>query len=166
MRRRIFFVISLLVFGLVFMLTQLNQAQAQGNWVVIPGASVGPISLNMPVSKVESMLKRDPAGAHMIYQGRPVWIFYKEGVQVNYDGSGTAMQIYVDKPGIATQKGIQVGDSQARFISAYGTGYIAHELPTAKSLPKQYFYAYKKIGLGFQVEGDKVKFIAVFDKHN
>lgn len=142
-------------------------AAAQSNWDVRPGKGVGPLSIGMPISKCEQIVQRNPKADHaFIGHKRPFWIYYLNGVQINYDSNATAYQIYIDKPGIVTSKGIQVGDPQAKFMAAYGKDYLAHELPTAKSQPKQSFYAYKSIGLGFQVENGIVKFIAVFPPHN
>lgn len=146
-----------------------SAAWADAGWDVRPGDGVGPVSIGMPFSKCETFLKRDPKAEH-VFLGRkktqPFWVYYTNGVQVNYDRKGKAMQVWVDKPGIVTSKGVQVGDSKDKFIAAYGRGYDSHELPTAKNQPKIYAYYYKSSGLGFQIEGGIVKFIIVCQKHS
>lgn len=158
-----FFIICFLLIGCI------QTGFAQNSWKVRPGEGVGPYSIGMSCKQCEQTLTR-VKGADHVFVGRkhnlPFWIYYNEGIQVNYDNKCSAVQFYVDKPGIFTDKGIQVGDAQAKFLEAYGKGYVSHELPTAKSQPKQTLYVYKKSGLGFQVEGGIVKFIVVTLKHS
>ncbi|MGM9997982.1 MAG: hypothetical protein ACI38Q_01065 [Candidatus Bruticola sp.] len=144
----------------------IGSAIAQSNWDVRPGQGVGPLNIGMNIKQCEQIVQRNPEADHaFVGKKRPFWIYYLNGVQINYDNSASVYQIYIDKPGIVTSKGIQVGDPQSKFIAAYGKKYLAHELPTATNQPKQSFYAYKSLGLGFQVENEVVKFIAVFPPH-
>ena len=155
--------ISLLSIAVFFVLQGMCFAQGAA-WTVTPGVGVGPIKLGMNVKAIEAILHRDPKADQSFIHERPLWIFYKEGIQVNYDSYGNAMQIYVDKPGIATAGGVQVGDAAKSFMGEFGTKYIAHELPTAKSMPDQYLYVYKSEGVGFQIEGAAIKFILIVNQ--
>lgn len=148
------------ILGILVMLLTSSMAQAQPQWEIVPGVSAGPIKLGMSIEQIEAILHRDPKADQSIFHGRPIWIFYKEGIQVNYDIKQKAMQIYVDKPGILA-KGVQVGDPSNKFLPVFGNDYIAHELPTAQCMPNQYHYAYRRQGIGFQIEGDHIKFIFI-----
>lgn len=140
---------------------------AQSGWDIRPGQGVGPFQIGMPIAQCEQQLQRDPqADQVFVGKNRPFWIYYLNGLQINYDSQGQAFQFYIDKPGIPTSKGIQVGDPIEKFIAAYGTGYLAHELPTAKNQAKQSLYVYKSLGLGFQTEGNTVKFIVILPPHS
>ncbi|MBQ7502626.1 hypothetical protein IJT93_07925 [bacterium] len=144
-----------------------SAAFAQSAWKVRNGEGVGPYSIGMTFSECEKTLHRDKnADQVFVRRKQPFWIYYTDGIQINYDHFGKVIQIFVDKPGILTDKGIQVGDPQDKFLAAYGRGCVSHELPTAKSQPKQSVYIYKNMGLGFQVEGGIVKFIIVTLKHS
>lgn len=147
-----------LVLGLALSLGAL----AQGKWTVTPGVGVGPVKVGMTVAAVEKLVSRDAKADHQVVNGKPQWIFYGQGVQVHYDNAGRALQVVADKPGLATPEGVQLGDSLTKVEAAYGRGYMAHQLPTAAGLPKQYTYVYKNLGLEFQTEGDRVILIYVF----
>lgn len=155
-----------LLLALLLFVLSTGAALAQQNWTITPNVGAGPIKLGMGIKEIESILHRDPKADHCIFHGRPIWIFYKEGVQVNYDAKLKAMQIYFDKPGIVTPGGVQVGDLPNKFLAEYGNDYIAHELPTAQAMPNQYLYVYRKKGIGFQIEGERIKFIFVSPKFN
>lgn len=150
---------------LILLCTLCLTAWADEGWAVRGGDGVGPLKLGMKIEACEKLVKRNPNADHAFVSGkRPFWIFYLNGVQINYDITSAALQIYVDKAGIPTDKGIQVGDPQDKFMNAYGRNFVSHELPTAKNQPKQSVYVYKNLGLGFQVEGGIVKFIIVTPK--
>ena len=149
------------IFGLLLLLISAASAEAQQPWTITPGVGAGPIKLGMSIKEIEANYHRDPKADQCIFKGRPVWIFYKEGFQVNYDMAQKAAQIYFDKPGIVTAGGVQVGDVSNKFLPEFGNDYIAHELPTAQAMPNQYLYVYTKKGIGFQIEGDRIKFIFV-----
>lgn len=151
-----------LLVALALVLAAWGSAAAQGKWTINPGVGVGPIQIGMPCAVAERNLTRDPKGDHQIASGQPKWIFYNEGLQIHYDSSIQVLQVVVDRPGIPTAEGVQVGDSANRFEQVYGRNYLAHQLPTATQMPKQYFYAYNSKGLGFQTEGDKILLISVF----
>lgn len=136
--------------------------QAETKWTVTPGVGVGPVKVGMHVSGIEKLLTRNPKGDHQEVAGRPQWIFYNGGVQVHYDNAGKALQVVADKSGMPTPEGVQVGDPLSKAEACYGRNYIAHQLPTASGLPKQYTYVYKERGLEFQTEGDRILFIYVF----
>ena len=155
MRRLISVIVGILVLVLAS-----DVAQAQAKWTITPGVGVGPIKLGMSIQEIEAIVHRDPKADQSFFHGRPIWLFYKEGIQVNYDIKQRAMQIYVDKPGIIAN-GVQVGDPSNKFLPAFGNDYIAHELPTAQSMPNQYHYAYRRQGIGFQIEGSHIKFIFI-----
>ena len=155
------------IFLLFSIVLTVSAAFAQNAWQVRSGEGVGPYSLGMSFNECEKTLHRDKnADQVFVRRKQPFWIYYTDGIQINYDHFGKVIQIFVDKPGILTDKGIQVGDPQDKFMTAYGRGFVSHELPTAKSQPKQSVYVYKNLGLGFQVEGGIVKFIIVTPKHN
>ncbi len=156
--------LCLAAIGLALLLVCTGISFAQAKWSITPGVGAGPIRLGMDIKSIEAIVHRDPNADQSFFHGRPIWLFYKEGVQVNYDPHQRAMQIYVDKPGITTPGGVQVGDLPSQFLAEYGGDYIAHELPTAQSMPNQYLYVYKKLGIGFQVEGERIKFIFVSAK--
>ncbi|MDO5295402.1 MAG: hypothetical protein Q4F00_02005 [bacterium] len=147
--------------SLLFLLLSVGVAEAQQDWTITPGVGAGPIKLGMSLKEIEANYHRDPKADHCIFHGRPIWIFYKEGFQVNYDAKQKAMQIYFDKPGIKTPGGVQVGDLSKSFLPEFGNGFIAHELPTAQAMPNQYLYVYRSKGIGFQIEGERIKFIFV-----
>ncbi|MBQ7529391.1 hypothetical protein IJT10_05765 [bacterium] len=154
-----------LFYILAVMCTMCSLAWSNEGWTVRGGDGVGPLKLGMKVEACEKIVKRNPNADQAFVAGkRPFWIFYLEGVQINYDNTSKVLQIYVDKTGIPTDKGVQVGDPQDKFMNAYGRGFVSHELPTAKGQPKQSVYVYKSSGLGFQVEGGIVKFIIVTPK--
>lgn len=145
---------------------QVASAAVNTSWVINPGEGIGPIKMGMKFKQIEAMLTRDPKADQCYMRKKyPMWIYYNEGVQAGYDIKQNCIQVWADKPGIKTaDKGIQVGDSAAAFKAAYGKNYLSHELPRPKAAPKQYYYAYKHLGLGFQVESEKIIFIAVFEK--
>ncbi len=150
------------VLGLVLAFWGAVQVSAQGNWVVTPGVGVGPIRLGMSSAEVEKALTRSPREDHVILSGKPKWIYYAQGLQVNYDEQVRALQVVVDKVGPQTAEGIKVGDPASRFQAAYGAPGLSHQLPTAASQPKQFYYVYKSRGIGFQTEGDRILLIYVF----
>lgn len=137
-------------------------AFAQAKWAVNPGVGIGPIKIGMHVTAIEKILTRDPKGDHQEVAGKPQWIFYAQGIQVHYDQAGRAVQVVADKGGILTDKGVGVGDPLSKAEACYGRGYVAHQLPTASGLPKQYYYVYKDQGVGFQTETDRTILIYVF----
>lgn len=137
-------------------------AMAEAKWTVAPGAGIGPYKLGTQVTTLEKTLTRDPKGDHQEVAGKPQWIYYLQGIQAHFDQSGRAIQLVADKPGIPTAEGVQVGDPLSKAEASYGRGYVAHQLPTASGLPKQYYYVYKERGLGFQTETDRIILIYVF----
>lgn len=141
-------------------------ALAQQQWTAVPGVGAGPIKVGMNIKQVETILTRKPNADHAFRNKKyPFWIYYNEGLQVAYlIPSGKADQVIVDKPGIPTDKGVEVGGSLEQIVDAYGRNYIDHELPTGSKDPKQYTYYYPSQGIGFQLEGGRIKFIYIFDK--
>ncbi|MCR5662252.1 MAG: hypothetical protein K6G50_09000 [bacterium] len=141
-------------------------AWAQQQWTAVPGVGAGPIKVGMNIKQVEQILTRKPNAPHAYRNKKwPFWVYYNEGLQVAYlIPSGKVDQVVVDKPGIPTDKGVEVGGSLEDITNAYGHNYIDHELPTGSKDPKQYAYYYPPQGIGFQLEGGKIKFIYLFDK--
>lgn len=151
--------------GMVLILGAWGSAQAQGSkWIATPGVGVGPVKLGMTAGAIEKSVTRTPGGDHQLIMGNPKWVYYDQGVQVHYDSAVKALQVVVDKSGIATPEGVQLGDPTSRFEQVYGRDYLAHQLPTAAKKPKQYYYAYKSRGIGFQTEGDRIILIYIFPK--
>ncbi len=154
MRR--FFGVAVLVLALT------GWAWAQAGWVATPGIGVGPVRLGMTASAIEKNLTRSPRADHQEISGKPKWIYYNQGVQVHYDDAATALQIVVDKAGIPTPEGLQVGDPSSRISALYGQAGQSHQLPTAARMPKQYYYVFPSRGLGVQTEGDRVLLLYLF----
>jgi hypothetical protein len=137
-------------------------AWAQAGWVATPGIGVGALRLGMTASAIEKMVTRSPRTDHQEISGKPKWIYYNEGLQVHYDDALKALQIVVDKPGIKTPEGLQVGDPSSRISALYGQAGQSHQLPTAAKMPKQYYYVFPSRGLGVQTEGDRVLLLYIF----
>jgi hypothetical protein len=137
-------------------------AWAQAGWVATPGVGVGELRLGMTASAIEKMVTRSSRTDHQEVSGKPKWIYYNEGVQVHYDDAVKALQIVVDKPGIKTPEGLQVGDPSSQISALYGRAGQSHQLPTAARMSKQYYYVFTSRGLGVQTEGDRVLLIYIF----
>jgi hypothetical protein len=151
-------------FGVVLALWGCGQVLAQGNWVATPGVGVGPVKLGMSVTDIEKVLTRSPRDDHQIVSGKPKWIYYAQGLQVHYDENVRALQVVVEKSGIQTPEGLQVGDPSAKIQAVYGAPTGSHQLPTAANRPKQYYYVYSPKGVGFQTEGDRILLVYIFEK--
>jgi len=147
--------------GLVLAFLGEGQVLAQENWVATPGVGVGPVRLGMSVGEIEKIVTRAPRKDHWILSGKPAWIYYVQGLQVHYDKNVRAYQVVVDKPGIKTPEGLQVGDPSSGIQAVHGAPSLSHQLPTAASMPKQYLYVYQSKGLGFQTEGDRILLINI-----
>ncbi len=141
-----------------------GQVLAQGSWVATPGVGVGPIKLGMPAADIEKVLTRSPRDDHQMVSGKPKWIYYAQGLQVHYDEKVRALQVVVDKTGVQTSEGLQVGDPSTKIQAVYGAPTGSHQLPTAANRPKQYYFVYSSRGVGFQTEGDRILLIYIFDK--
>lgn len=146
----------------VLVLVLTGWAWAQPGWVATPGIGVGTLRLGMTAAAIEKMVTRSPRADHQEISGRPKWIYYNEGLQVHYDDAVKALQIVVDKPGIKTPEGLQVGDPSSRIQALYGQAGQSHQLPTAARMPKQYYYVFPSRGLGVQTEGDRVLLLYIF----
>ena len=108
------------VLGVLMLALSVGMAEAQQSMTITPGQGAGPIKLGTSLKDIEAAYHRDPKGDHCIFHGRPIWIFYQEGFQVNYDTKQKAMQIYFDKPNFTTPGGVKVGDSSNSFLPEFG----------------------------------------------
>ena len=87
--------LSLLTVLAVLLLSTALWAQ-KSNWDVRPGEGVGPFHIGMTISECEKYLQRDPQADQVFVRGNmPFWIYYLNGIQINYDSQGCARKVPV-----------------------------------------------------------------------
>ncbi len=144
-------------------------AFAQGAWEVTPGVGVGPVKLDQSPQQINSLL----APTEVMGTSRnPRFIRYGDNVLVEFN-VGKAIMIslhsnsFTSKAGQASIKlngGVGVGSPFTQVESVYGRNYISQELKTAKGHPREVYYAYKGLGLGFRIKAGRVAHIDVFSR--
>ena len=131
---------------------------AQGTWAVEPGEGVGPVTVGMSSSAAQTILKptRVFGGARS-----PDLVEYGKSIVVQYEGN-KAVLISLHANSINAKsgavnwspyKGAKIGSSWSKVVSQLPSQKLSHQLPTAKGHPKEIYYAYRQLGIGFRVKG-------------
>lgn len=137
-------------------------------WKVVPGRSVGPISLGQSYLEVNKVLTPKEA----LGDQRQAYLRYREGVDVECVQQKVS-QIFVNqtqfqgKSGpvqVAMDGNLSIGNSAAQMEAALGRAYEARDLKVAKSQPREVYYAYRSRGLGVVTRGGKIVQFIIWPK--
>ena len=134
---------------------------AQGAWVVDPGEGVGAITVGMSSSAADTVLK-----ATRVFGGSrsPDLVEYGKNLVIQYEGN-KAVLISLHANSIKTKsgtvvwtpyKGAKIGASWSKVASLLPAQKLSHQLPTAKGHPREHYYAYSQLGIGFRVKGASI----------
>lgn len=143
-------------------------ALAQG-WSVNPGDGVGAISLGMTSSQVSAVLTPT---RHFGPKRNPALVEYGSGLMVEYEGN-KAVIISLHKNSFKTKsgpvswtpyKGASIGAAWNSVASQLPMRRLERKMPTAKGHPKETYYAYTDLGLGFRVRGGSIVKVDVWAK--
>lgn len=151
---------------LAILLILSGQALAQG-WVAEPGQGVGPVKLGMTIPEVASHLtpteyigtKKNPR--FIRYGDFQAEYSVKKLVMISLHGNS-----FGTKSGAATfelKGGVQIGTPFTHVQTVFGRNYIQQELKTAKGAPRETYYAYRFLGIGFRTRADRVAHIDIFE---
>lgn len=139
---------------------------AQG-WTVDPGRGVGPLALEMSPAQIGSQLTPTE---YIGSPKNPAFVRYSDEVLVQYTAN-KAVLITLSKPVINTKagpvkwtpfSGAGVGIPWNSAVTILGKGYVARDLKTASSQPRETYYAYVSKGLGFRVKAGQIVQVDVF----
>lgn len=149
-------------FMLVFALAGIAATQlpaANDGWVVRPEGA-GPVKIGMTIAQINAALsekfalpaEKDERGCFFVSPSRhPDFDFMIE--------NGRLVRIDVAKPGVATVEGIQVGDSEARAKSVYGSRLKVE--PHAYNGPEGHYLTVRskdgRYGTRFETDGGKIQ---------
>lgn len=149
-------------FILLFILATLTATALPGandNWVMRP-QGIGPVKIGMTIAQLNASLSEKFAlPAEKDEQG----CFYVSphqhpGVAFMVE-NGRLVRIDVDKPGIATAEGIQVGDSETRAKTVYGSRLKVG--PHAYNGPEGHYLTVRsedgRYGMRFETDGAKIE---------
>jgi len=138
-------------------------------WPFEPGIGVGPVKLGQDYLDPTRFLTPDrqiPGNLGGVY------LIYKEGVETQcqskkiieiilkkttFSGGGRTVEVSI--PG-----GLKIGSAATQLQNAFGTGMIAHNLPTAKGYPQKSVYAWPYKGVEAQAEDGKIIQFSIFPK--
>ena len=139
-------------------------------WKIQPGFGVGPITLSADPRVADGSLVREDT---MKSGGQPIWIKYKEGLELHMERS-KVLQIIVHNATMSTKQGpvelegeggIKVGMTVAQMEQVLGRNYQARDLKgTAKTQPTETYYAYTSKGIGCIARQGRVFQIAIWPK--
>lgn len=133
---------------------------AQGAWTAAPGEGVGPLKLAMSVNEVNNVL----APTEVIGSTRnPRYIRYGDFLvefaaakAVMYSWQSNSIKTKSGAVNLQLNAGIGVGTPFNMVETTYGRNYIQNDLKTAKGAPRETYYAYRALGLGFRTKAGRV----------
>jgi len=137
-------------------------------WKLNPGVSLGPIPLGQKYQVANKVLTpKDFLGT-----AQESLLRYKEGIYLEViDKQITRIIInessFEGKTGkveIAAPGNLVIGSSQATMEQALGRNYLTKDIPVAKSEPKESYFIYQQMALGFRTKGGKIVEISTWTK--
>lgn len=141
---------------------------AAETWKLVGGVGLGPIQLGKAYTDANRFLTPDVAMGTQ----RSALLRYKEGVDLECGRQlvqriillRTSFQGKTGPVDVQVEGNIKIGSSVSQLEAALGRSYISHDVPVAKNLPKETYYAYQSKCLGFRASGGKIVEIATWAK--
>lgn len=142
---------------------------AAQNWVVEPGAGVGPVKLGTNFTEVGQLLEpTDWVGTSK----NPKFVYYSSALVVNYEVQKVVMvsvhqnqlRTNAGQVSVAGPSGFAIGTPFSMVETTWGRDYVSQQLKTARGQPFEFYYAYNRKGAGFRVKGNRIVQIDVFAK--
>lgn len=139
--------------ALVLCVSLLSIAQARSTaWLIVPGSSIGPVSIGMPWSDANRLLggnysaDASPRGDYRFYT------YEKAGIVLHVDRNGRVHKIQISSSRYATKSGFRVGSKLDTGASVYGQpGSGFSEVPENFE-PN---YRYWPFGMAVRVDNDE-----------
>ena len=149
----------LILVSVVASLTATALPAANESWVIRPQGA-GPVKIGMTIAEINAALsekfglpaEKDERGCFCVSPSQhPDVTFMIE--------NGRLVRIDVDKPGVTTPEGIQVGDSETRVKNVYGNRLKVE--PHAYSGPEWHYLTVRskdgRYGTKFETDGAKIR---------
>ncbi|MCA9795759.1 MAG: hypothetical protein KC910_28320 [Candidatus Eremiobacteraeota bacterium] len=133
---------------------------AQGAWTAAPGEGIGPLKLSMTVTQVNNLLAPTEVIGSMqnprYVRYGDFLVEYASAKAVMYSWQSNTVKTKSGAVNLQLNAGIGVGTPFNMVETTFGRNYISNDLKTAKGAPRETYYAYRSLGLGFRTKAGRV----------